>query len=168
MERLKLPRANKCRIPNSVHLLIVGKSHEHVKRIIYTYCPNHVSLFTSLSLEEATFSFASSLQKEGMTISTITINPFSKESIYNIIAAIKKEYLRLTKIYPAKETEYFIGVTGGTNLMAIGAALAAWLLGIKIHYVLKPDTMLPESREIIEIDMEKLPKECKKTTSFCT
>ena len=152
---------------NNVHLLIVGKSQEHIKRIIDTYHPDHISLFSSLPLKDGTLILASSLQKKGISVSTIMVDPFSKESIHTIIAAMKKEYLRLLQTYPKEETDYFIGVTGGTNLMAIGAALTACFLGIKIHYVLKPDNMLPESREIIEIDMEKSPRECKSAISFC-
>jgi len=152
----------------NVHLLIVGKSQEHIKRIIEAYQPDHVSLLTSFPLREETNALADILKKSGIGITTITVDPFSPKALRTISNAIINEYSRLLSIYPKEETDYFIGVTGGTNLMAIGAALAACFLGIKIHYVLKPDNMLPESREIIEIDMQKSPKECKRTTSFCT
>ncbi len=155
MERLNLSQTNKCTIRSSVHLLIVGKSHEHIRTIIDSYHPNHLSLFTSVPLKESTIALASLLHDNGISVSTTTINPFSSESIPAVITAIEKEYLRLLKCYPKETTEYFIGVTGGTNLMAIGAALAAYLFGLKVHYVLKPVSASEMGNTVMEIDIER-------------
>ena len=60
-----------------------------------------------------------------------TIDPFSKDSYYNIVDFIVDYYLKCS------EEQFYINITGGTNLMSSAALTSAHFIGANTYYVLK-------------------------------
>jgi len=139
-------------LSNSIHLLIVGNSQEHIFKIVEHYRPFHISLFTSRSLEEITLELAEHIRAKGVSVNIIPVDPFSKTSVVEVMKRMTVEYHYLKSKYPDRDIEFFIGLTGGTNLMAIGAGLAAHHMKLKSHYVLRPQYSNDQHEKIIEID----------------
>ena len=138
----------------NIQLLIVGNSHEHICRVINHYNPIHITLFTSKALETLTKEFANELLSQDLTIRIQVVNPFMNDAVKVIFNDIIDEYLFLKTIIIPNNLEWYIGLTGGTNLMSIAAAFASVKLGIRTHYVRNPDFCDERSgQDIIEFNL---------------
>lgn len=143
----------------TVHLLLLGRSQDHVHRVIEHYHPLHVSFFTSASLLPEAQSLASMLEKDNITTRIITVEPFNENAVCSVQENIIQEYEHLIQSFPVSEADYYIGLTGGTNLMVLGAGKAAANLKIQSHYVLNPEFIDVEKSDlIIELTLSSLMK----------
>lgn len=142
---------------NSVHLLLLGRSQEHIHRVVEHYHPAHISLFTSESLLQEADELILKLQNNGISTRLISIDPFHKDAITSVMRAIIKEYEFLRDAYQSPDSLFYIGVTGGTNLMVLGAGFAASHLGLQSHYVLNPDFLEEEGTNlIVDLDISSM------------
>ena len=124
----------------NIQILILGKSHEHILKVIDHYKPNFIFFISSYSLEYISREFMIQIQSKGIKCELNLIDAFSEDTILNILGLIGsiirkyKDFDHLINI--------FIGLTGGTNLMAIGAGLAAHKYNLNAHYVDKESDRL--------------------------
>ena len=117
----------------SVHLLLCGHSTAHVKEIVEKTSPIHIELLTSKEV----FDNASDLLKElKLESKAITVIPaFTNSALRDGIRAIIARFLSLKQTFPDRRV--YFGVTGGTNLMVVEAALSSLTVGADMHYILK-------------------------------
>ncbi len=73
------------------------------------------------------------------------IDAFEMQSVIDAILAIAER---------EEDQEIFVNVTGGTNLMAAAASIAAYSLGAKGYYVLDEGKLIPDQKTpIVELPM---------------
>jgi len=117
----------------------LGISQDHVYPIIEQYQPTHIVFFSSIELKEQTMQLAEALhRKQGIPVEIEYLSPFSDNALPAMMEIISDAYHRLQKTYNNHEIQYYIGITGGTNLMVLAAGLFAHRLNVKMHYVLNP------------------------------
>jgi len=117
----------------SVHLLLCGHSTAHVKEVVEKTSPVHIELLTSKEV----FDSANDLLKElNLGSKSITVIPaFTNYALRDGIRAIIARFLSLKQTFPDRRV--YFGVTGGTNLMVVEAALSSLTVGADMHYILK-------------------------------
>jgi len=120
-----------------------------VHRVIDHYHPTHISFFTSESLVCEAQEFVSKLRDENISTRIIVVHPFHKDAITAVKTAMTTEFIALRKTYLPSNTDYYIGLTGGTNLMVLGAGFAAHDLGIRSHYILHPEFIEGTNTDLI-------------------
>ena len=132
----------------NIQILIVGNSHEHVFTVLNYFKPKKVILVSSSGIKDSTCDLAEKIRMTGTESGIIWINPFTQQSIHNIINEILVKIKELRE--ESKALEFYIGLTGGTNLMAIAAGFCAYILGLKGHYIVK------DNNEILFFDPRKI------------
>ena len=117
----------------SVHILLCGHSTAHVKEIAEWTNPIHIELLTSKELYDNSNDLLKELKIESKSITAIPA--FTNSALRDGITAIVARFLSLKEIFP--DRRFYFGITGGTNLMVVEAALSALAVGADIHYILK-------------------------------
>jgi len=138
----------------NIHFLIVGLSHEHIYRVIEYYSPSKIFLISNSLIKKSTEQLRNDIEKKGINTEIIWVEAFKEDTINQIIHEIGIRVKKLRKNFKDR-AKIYIGFTGGTNLMAIGAGYSAAVLNVTAHYVLK------ENNQIIEFnpsEILKLPK----------
>lgn len=127
----------------NVHFLIVGLSHEHIYRVIEHYSPSKIYLISNLLIKKSTEQLKIKIESEGLKVEIIWIEAFEENTLHQIIAEIGNRVEKLKMIFK-DQIKIYIGFTGGTNLMAIGAGHSAALLNLDAHYVIKDNNQIIE------------------------
>jgi hypothetical protein len=132
------------KITENVQFLIVGNSHDHILKIVSHFKPHKVVLISSSGIMESTTELVRKVQGLGLEIEIVSVDPFKEDAVYIIM----HEIISRARNYTARPDppKVYIGFTGGTNLMAIAAALSALVLRAEGHYVVK------DTDEIIILD----------------
>ena len=143
------PSYQKKPMSENVHLLLLGRSQDHVRRVVEYYHPTHISFFTSDSLMDEAWELVSQLQDQRISTRIISVQPFEPDAIFSIMNCIIQEYENLREAYSSPDITFYIGLTGGTNLMVLGAGFAAFQLGIQSHYVQNPEFLEDKDTELI-------------------
>ena len=91
----------------------------------------------------------------GISADIVFLRPFRNDSLRTMNEAIDNTFSRIKSKYDEMGADYYMGVTGGTNLMVLAAGLVAVKRGIKILYTMNPEYV--ESDEnvtgpVIEVD----------------
>ena len=141
----------------NIHFLIVGLSHDHIYRVIEHYFPSKIFLISNILIKKSTEQLKNDLESKGINIEIIWIEAFKENTLTQIVKEIGTRVKKL-RINFKDQVKIYIGFTGGTNLMAIGAGYSAAILNVEAHYILK------ENNQIIEFNTSeilKLPKNLK-------
>ena len=140
--------------PKNVQLLLLGRSQDHIQRVIDRYLPDHITFFTSDSLLKEAEELVRHIKEQKISTNIVQVDPFDSNAIALMKSAIENEFKHLQYRYPSAKFQYYIGLTGGTNLMVLGAGFAASALKTRAHYVLNPEFMdVAEEDQVIEIDL---------------
>lgn len=131
-----------------VHFLILGMSEGHIFKIAETYKPDIIYLISSPNLIENTEALKSSPKLKNIDLRVILIDPFKENTIIDIISKIISQWNLLNGKY-IENVDYYIGYTGGTNLMAIAAGISSILINARGHYVIK------DNDKILEFNLNK-------------
>ncbi|QEE14497.1 hypothetical protein DSAG12_00310 [Promethearchaeum syntrophicum] len=119
----------------SVQILVVGRSHAHILKVLKLKHPDKVILIVSKKLKDQNEELYLNLKKKQNNLEIIHVNPFHRDFLPQMITHYIHIYQKLKVVNPSAEVQ--IGLTGGTNLMAIAAGISAMLLGIEAHYFVK-------------------------------
>ena len=141
----------------NIHFLIVGLSHDHIYRVIEHYFPSKIFLISNILIKKSTEQLKNDLESKGINIEIIWIEAFKENTLTQIVKEIGTRVKKLRRNFK-DQVKIYIGFTGGTNLMAIGAGYSAAILNVEAHYILK------ENSQIIEFnpsEILKLPKNLK-------
>lgn len=118
-----------------VHISPIGtRTDEHIRKAIQYFSVDKLYLVPSKESLEKAQNLKAELEKLFLNMEIIItdeINPFDLDSISNMILEIAKKEIE-------SKNEVFINITGGTNLMAGAATVAAYISGSKAYYVLNP------------------------------
>jgi hypothetical protein len=117
----------------SVHILLCGHSTAHVKEIAERTSPIHIELLTSKELYDSSNDLLKELKIQSKSITVIPA--FTNSALRDGIRAIIARFLTLKELFP--DRRFYFGITGGTNLMVVEAALSALAVGADMHYILK-------------------------------
>ncbi len=142
----------------NIHFLIVGLSHEHIYLVIEHYSPSKIFLVSNFMIKKSTEQLKNDIMSKGIDIEIIWIEAFKENTLTQIVKEIGVRVKDLRTIFK-DQVKLYIGFTGGTNLMAIGAGYSAAILNIEAHYIMK------ENNQIIEFNTSgilKLLKDIKK------
>jgi len=144
----------------TVHLMTMGLTQEHVWPIIDKYKPFHIVLLSSKELAVETEELAEKIRERGIkNAEVVHLEPFTNNALNDMVTTIQLHLERLEEQYKYSGPRFYMGVTGGTNLMVLAAGLVAINNGITLLYVLNP-AFSPEQnaaqQEIIEINPESL------------
>ena len=124
----------------NVHFITLGKTHENIWPIVERYGPSHVIFFSSSNLKEETKNLVGQLKAiHGIEADIVFLCPFNKDSLRTMNEVIDNTYSRITSKYDGMGADYYMSITGGTNLMVLAAGLVAVKRGIKILYAIKPE-----------------------------
>jgi len=128
---------NRLAASGAVHFITIGHSKEHVVKCIDELAVGSIVVFTSVELQEDVATFVDQLDERGVrTLEIITIDPFRPTAIEDFVGQALAAYDRYSS---QEEVEVITGLTGGTNLMAIGMGTLALLKGLRCHYVLNQE-----------------------------
>lgn len=123
---------NQC---ENIQFLIVGASHEHIFKIINHFHPSKIYLISSFEMQDSIMILKEKIDTLNILTQIIWVNPFKKDSLYQIISKIVEN--AKMELIDQPHIKIYIGFTGGTNLMAIAAGYSAMILHAESHYVLK-------------------------------
>ncbi|QLG28160.1 winged helix DNA-binding protein [Halorarum halophilum] len=114
----------------NIHIVPHGRITSHVKRGLRAYSgADKVCLLTSDAFENEGVKLQNDLVEFGYDVESHLIDAFDIRSVVDTIVSIAKQY-------PADN--FFINITGGTNLVAGGATSSAFFIGATPYYVLEP------------------------------
>ena len=140
----------------NVHFITLGKTHENIWPLIERYIPSHVIFFSSSNLKEETETMVGKLKAiHGISADIVFLRPFRNDSLRTMNEAIDNTFSRIKSKYDEMGADYYMGVTGGTNLMVLAAGLVAVKRGIKILYAINPEYVESEGNAtdpLIEVD----------------
>lgn len=110
----------------------MGESTGHISYAIDELNVSNILLISSEYSYQQNGPFLDQLEQNGIIIhEKIKVDPFAADSIEQISKRIIEAYNK----YQREGFEIICGLTGGTNLMAIGMGLATLATGSKCHYV---------------------------------
>jgi hypothetical protein len=138
-----------------IHILLVGKNSGHIWNGLKEISPaKKVYLLHSGNMPDFKhLNEAKKLKKkiEGAYCPTALekINPFEMSNIILKIREIVEKEVEESGI-PLIRDNFAVGVTGGTNVMASGAAIGAMLSGVNAYYVLD-DRHPPKRKKYAEL-----------------
>lgn len=129
-----------------IHFITIGRSKEHVQKCINQLGITDMVVFTSTTMRKDVDEFCYACEKDGVEVLNIVdVDPFSPNTVEEIVRAALIAYDAHAK---AGKVEIISGLTGGTNLMAVGMGLFSLIKGLPCHYVLdRPDD------DILPIDL---------------
>ena len=139
----------------NVHFITLGKTHENIWPLIERYLPSHVIFFSSTNLKKETETLVGKLKAFGISADIVFLRPFRNDSLQTMNKVIDNTYSRIRNKYDEMGVDYYMGVTGGTNLMVLAAGLVAVKRGIKILYAINPEYVESDGNAtdpIIEVD----------------
>lgn len=128
---------------DKVHFITIGRSKEHVQKCIDQLGISAMVVFTSSAMREEVNKFCAKCEGEGVKVLDIVeVDPFSPTAVDDIVRAALTAYAAHSG---AGKVEIISGLTGGTNLMAVGMGLFSLIKGLPCHYVLDraEDNILP-------------------------
>lgn len=139
----------------SVHILLCGHSKEHIATVVEKMNPAHVELLTS---EELLDSAEALMEEMDVSSKSVTCIPaFTDAALQDGVKAILSKYRRLRTRFPNREV--YIGITGGTNVMVVEAAVSALSTGSRMHYILKSATPESGDKRVLVFDTMKIRKQ---------
>ena len=117
-----------------VHFITVGNSRDHLIKAIEGLGIGQLVLFTSPQLRSEVEGFCSeSLPDSVRVLELVDVYPFSSNSIESMVHILILKHDQYSKTGHVKVV---VGLTGGTNLMAISMGLFALIKGLPCHYIL--------------------------------
>nr|MCS5534726.1 hypothetical protein [Candidatus Poseidoniales archaeon] len=129
--------------------------HENIWPLVERYIPSHVIFFSSTNLKKETETLVGKLKAIGISADIVFLRPFRNDSLQTMNKVIDNTYSRIRNKYDEMGVDYYMGVTGGTNLMVLAAGLVAVKQGIKILYAINPEYVESDGNAtdpIIEVD----------------
>ena len=124
-----------------IHIALIGKETDHIWPGLKEIIPaDKLYLLHSPNTEREKFAdIARKLKKEVeknfCETVLVKINAFEMMNIWDTIDKIVSDEIKKSN-YSLDTIDFAVNVTGGTNIMASGATLAATLTGTKAYYVL--------------------------------
>jgi|TARA_B100001964_G_C13791677_1_gene404757 hypothetical protein len=143
----------------NVHFITLGKTHENIWPLVERYIPSHVIFFSSTNLKKETETLVGKLKAFGISADIVFLRPFRNDSLRTMNKLIDNTYSRIKSKYDKMGADYYMGVTGGTNLMVLAAGLVAVKRGINILYAINPEYVESDGNAtdpIIEVDTDGL------------
>ena len=123
-----------------MHIMTLGMSQDHVFPIIARYRPIHITFLSSETLHDQTMDLARLLERDhGIRVDIVNLDPFRVNALAEMISTISETFQGLNTMYQHANMDLYMGITGGTNLMVIAAAMVALRYRLKMHYVLNPE-----------------------------
>lgn len=119
----------------NLHILLVGKNHEHIFHTINHFEPDRIAFISSFELKESTLKLRTEVMRRNIQCEIFWVEPFIPNALDQIISQILNIGVKFKKEFPNARLN--IGFTGGTNIMAIAAGICALLLKVDGHYILK-------------------------------
>jgi len=123
-----------------IHIALVGRESGHIWNGLKEIIPVD-KLYLLHSANDDFFKYADEAKKLKEEVEKrfcptvlVKINPFEMTNIMDVIDKIVNDEIKNSD-YQLNTFEFAVGVTGGTNIMASGATIAAMLTGTKAYYV---------------------------------
>ena len=149
-------------VAKKIHIATLGKAVDPILRGAYILNASELYIITSDAYAERSEEDSITRIIDGLAAFPIKvhhelngkpllIDPFQKDSFERIIEVI----IDIIDSRNGEQTDFWINITGGTNLMTAAATMAANLTYSTAYYVLRPDEKSPEN-EIIEIPPHNL------------
>lgn len=112
-----------------IHIIPHGKNTDHIKRGLRAFkAIDRIYLLPGDKYRRVSSSLKNDLENFGYEVGIREIDAFNLRSIVDEIVGIAKEN---------ENADFFINITGGTNLMAGGATSSAFFIGAQAYYVLE-------------------------------
>lgn len=119
---------------NIVHFLLMGHSKEHLTKAVLEFRIQKMVIITTSDVAIDAKSFISSFIENGIEICEILeVDPFHDDSLQSLIVTLLDACDRHGQ---QSKKEIIIGLTGGTNLMAIAMGMVAMIRCLRCHYIL--------------------------------
>ena len=123
-----------------IHIALVGRESGHIWNGLKEIIPVD-KLFLLHSANDDYYKYADEAKKLKKEVEKrfcptvlVKINPFEMTNISDAIDKIVHDEIKNSN-YQLITQDFAVGVTGGTNIMASGATIAAMLTGTKAYYV---------------------------------
>ena len=129
----------------NIHICTLGKTIGHVLSSFKHYRIDSLVIISSPECKISVEDLKARIEEFGIDVLVYLIDPFSKESYYQIVDFIIDYYLK----YP--NDRFYINITGGTNLMSSAALTSSHFIGANTYYVIKND----KNDNIIEVPLLK-------------
>ena len=141
-----------------IHIATVGKVHQPILRGVYILNASELYIITSERYAEGKEEDSISNIRKGLEAfpvkvhdelngKPLLVDPFQNDSFEKIVEII----IDIIDSRKGEKVDFFINITGGTNLMTAAAAAAANLTGTLAYYVLRPTEEQEPEKEIIKI-----------------
>ncbi len=135
----------------AVHFATVGKSIEPVVRGFRLFRVDRQVLLHSRETREVALAARDRIC--GLTGTDLCeleeIDPFDLRSV---IAAIVRRWKK------TEDAEFFVNITGGTNIMASAALVAGFVTGARVYYVKEvPDPDAPLADQVVVLPVPRVP-----------
>jgi len=116
----------------TLHIVPHGESTAHIKRGLRAYGgADTVYLLTSEAFEQVGYDLADELREFGYDVHLELIDAFDLRDVVDTVVNVAQDN---------PDSEIYINITGGTNLVAGGATASAFFIGATPYYVLRPQT----------------------------
>ena len=143
---------------SEIHIATVGENIAHVVRGVFILEATELYLITSeIYKRGSTIDSITRVEKEleqfpikvndKLGTSPLLIDPFQNDSFEKIVEII----IDIMDSRKGENADFYVNITGGTNLMTAAAAAAANLTGTIAYYVLRPTEEKEPEKEIIKI-----------------
>lgn len=129
----------------NVHICTLGKTIGHVLSSFTHYKIDRLVIISSPECKDSVEDLKHKIEVFGIDVDLYAIDPFCKDSYYQIVDFIVDYYLKFPK------EQFYINITGGTNLMSSAALTSAHFIGANTYYVLKDN----RRDNIIEVPLLK-------------
>lgn len=137
---------------DSVHILLCGHSTGHIAVVVEELKPIHVELLTSEELFQGARELLQNLEVNSKSVTCIPA--FTEAALNEGICEIVTRYKLLQAEFPGKEI--YFGITGGTNVMVLEAAMSALAVGAIMHYVLRRQPSESGENQVLLFDAKKV------------
>ncbi|MCB9361881.1 DUF1887 family protein [Candidatus Woesearchaeota archaeon] len=135
----------------NIHIAPVGQEIGHVRVALNELRGiDKLYLFTGDKFKQNADDLKKSLADFGVDVVVQVIDPFSQDSIQNILDYI----IDIVKKHAADEV--YINITGGTNLMGAAALSAAYFVGAKAYYVLDSRKIDKSKNKVVMLPIPKI------------
>jgi|GEM_PF-3467800 len=118
-----------------IFFLNIGNSKEHIEKAVDELKIKDAIIFSSVQTRIET-EFLKYLNDKGVNVlETHCVDPFTSDSLRNIISIM----LSTIERYSKQGTEFIVGLTGGTNIMAVAFGVVAMIKGLRCNYILNQE-----------------------------
>ena len=123
-----------------IHIALVGREPGHIWAGLKEIIPAdklyllHSPNTDSIKFADTAKKLKKEVEKRFCETVLVKINAFEMMNVLEVIDKIVNDEIKKSN-YELNTMDFAVGVTGGTNIMASGATLAAMLTGTKAYYV---------------------------------